>query len=395
METWEEFRKARWTGKIVVVVGGSDTGSACAERLAMAGASVRILDPRFCGEGRETEIAPRSSHVVVGPGCAVLVGTSVRDLPDTFDLVPGSSSPVRSPVWPAPLRFLSFDEPTTHGQFTESITQAERVFYETECAASADSDAKASLLGRIRGRRKRSSSEAVAGGPEAIQAEVSWVEQRGSRKWTVHGTDRAGRATSWVADEVVLAAGTFGSTAILLRSREKGLEVSESLGTRIAVNADHFAWSASDIVSSLPTSSSGFVGSRTMPFNDVVPVAMSSDCGYSRMVYDGEVRMNWYEYQIDEALGVPLRSTPISTTEWRNLPVSIYPTGGCCAAESGDDGVVNSEGRVFYSSTGRGTYNGLRVIDSSVFPAPVPGETHVLKSLVSSHIISSIISSDE
>ena len=120
----------------------------------MAGASVRILDPRFCGEGRQTEIAPRSSHVVVGPGCAVLVGTSVRDLPDTFDLVPGSSSPVRSPVWPAPLRFLSFDEPTTHGQFTESITQAERVFYETEFAASADSDAKASLLGRIRGRRK-------------------------------------------------------------------------------------------------------------------------------------------------------------------------------------------------------------------------------------------------
>jgi len=60
------------------------------------------------------------------------------------------------------------------------------------------------------------------------------------------GYDRekfAGAEQSIVADVVVLAAGTLGSTEILLRSREAGLAVSERLGERFTGNGDVLAFS--------------------------------------------------------------------------------------------------------------------------------------------------------
>ena len=44
------------------------------------------------------------------------------------------------------------------------------------------------------------------------------------------------------ADIVVLAAGTLGSTEILLRSRERGLAVSDRLGQRFSANGDIIAF---------------------------------------------------------------------------------------------------------------------------------------------------------
>ncbi len=47
---------------------------------------------------------------------------------------------------------------------------------------------------------------------------------------------------SIIADVVVLAAGTLGSTEILLRSREAGLAVSDRLGERFTGNGDVLAF---------------------------------------------------------------------------------------------------------------------------------------------------------
>ena len=66
---------------------------------------------------------------------------------------------------------------------------------------------------------------------------VSYLEREGE-SWRVHvepsGAD--GEATSVLADIVVLAAGTLGSTEILLRSRDRGLERSRS-GHRSVIGA--------------------------------------------------------------------------------------------------------------------------------------------------------------
>ncbi|MCK0100289.1 GMC family oxidoreductase N-terminal domain-containing protein [Qipengyuania sp. S6317L1] len=73
------------------------------------------------------------------------------------------------------------------------------------------------------------------------QAKVSHVERVGD-KWLVHvdnndgGEDKARVVIS--ADHVVLGAGALGSTEILLRSREKGLPLSDRLGASFSGNGD-------------------------------------------------------------------------------------------------------------------------------------------------------------
>jgi len=59
--------------------------------------------------------------------------------------------------------------------------------------------------------------------------------------WLVHA-DAGGKAFVLEAPVVVLAAGTLGSTEILLRSREKGLALSDKLGTRFSANGDIIAF---------------------------------------------------------------------------------------------------------------------------------------------------------
>lgn len=86
-------------------------------------------------------------------------------------------------------------------------------------------------------------------------ARVTHVERDGGR-WRVHfepvalrdrpPTAAAEPATpprSVTADLVVLGAGALGSTEILLRSRERGLPLSDRLGQRFSGNGDVLAWS--------------------------------------------------------------------------------------------------------------------------------------------------------
>jgi cholesterol oxidase len=62
--------------------------------------------------------------------------------------------------------------------------------------------------------------------------------------WHIHieRLDEVGEALSLGADRVVLAAGTLGSTEILLRSRERGLALSDRLGERFSANGDIIAF---------------------------------------------------------------------------------------------------------------------------------------------------------
>jgi cholesterol oxidase len=78
-------------------------------------------------------------------------------------------------------------------------------------------------------------------------ARVSHVAPGSSRRWQVLATPvGASRdATDPIAleaDTVILAAGSLGSTEILLRSRDKGLATSETVGQRFSANGDIIAF---------------------------------------------------------------------------------------------------------------------------------------------------------
>lgn len=73
---------------------------------------------------------------------------------------------------------------------------------------------------------------------------VDYIEKRDDG-WRVHfapSGDKNGEARHIDARSVVLAAGTLGSTEILLRSRDQGLKCSDRLGTRFSANGDIIAF---------------------------------------------------------------------------------------------------------------------------------------------------------
>jgi cholesterol oxidase len=75
---------------------------------------------------------------------------------------------------------------------------------------------------------------------------VRYLRKDSDGRWQVHfeRLDGAGSEapSSVTADMVVLAAGTLGSTEILLRSRERGLALSDRLGERFSANGDIIAF---------------------------------------------------------------------------------------------------------------------------------------------------------
>ncbi|MEP0190402.1 MAG: GMC family oxidoreductase N-terminal domain-containing protein [Erythrobacter sp.] len=75
------------------------------------------------------------------------------------------------------------------------------------------------------------------------QAKVLWIERdEQNDQWCVHvehnGDGASGSLVTISADHVVLGAGAIGSTEILLRSREKGLSLSNRLGDNFSGNGD-------------------------------------------------------------------------------------------------------------------------------------------------------------
>jgi cholesterol oxidase len=90
--------------------------------------------------------------------------------------------------------------------------------------------------------------DAVRHGAEIFtRAKVTTLAKAKGGGWRVHlerldGGGEAGAALALGADVVVLAAGTLGSTEILLRSREQGLALSERLGCGFSANGDLIAF---------------------------------------------------------------------------------------------------------------------------------------------------------
>ncbi|MFQ6029726.1 MAG: GMC family oxidoreductase N-terminal domain-containing protein, partial [Dehalococcoidia bacterium] len=75
------------------------------------------------------------------------------------------------------------------------------------------------------------------------QTEVEYIQKAPDGGWVVHVTHRNlfPTRTTIRAGMVILAAGSLGSTMILLRSEKRGLSLSPGVGTRYSSNGDFFA----------------------------------------------------------------------------------------------------------------------------------------------------------
>lgn len=81
-----------------------------------------------------------------------------------------------------------------------------------------------------------------AGAEIFARMEVEWLERLADGRWRIHYVSRPDAVTvvrgQVIAGSVILAAGSLGSTQILLRSRAQGLALSPALGTRFSANGD-------------------------------------------------------------------------------------------------------------------------------------------------------------
>ena len=113
-----------------------------------------------------------------------------------------------------------------------------------DCATGCNHGAKISLDIGLLAQARQTEGVALYSG-----ATVLWVEQladaAGWAVWLQHTDDklrlRQGRPFRLLAKRVVLAAGSLGSTEILLRSRQHGLALSSLLGQRFSTNGDLIA----------------------------------------------------------------------------------------------------------------------------------------------------------
>jgi cholesterol oxidase len=104
-----------------------------------------------------------------------------------------------------------------------------------DCVSGCNYSAKSTIIMNYLPDAKTHSAEIFT------RARVRYVEKAASG-WYVHGQilDENGGATEFKVrgDIVILAAGTLGSTEILLRSRDKGLAMSQQIGSRFSTNGD-------------------------------------------------------------------------------------------------------------------------------------------------------------
>jgi cholesterol oxidase len=112
-----------------------------------------------------------------------------------------------------------------------------------ECCSGCPTGAKSTTLMNYLPDAEGRGAEIFCG------AQVRFVEKRDDGSWSVaYDPVAVGRANFDVeplrvsADIVVLAAGTLGSTEILLRSRARGLALSPALGSRFSGNGDVLAF---------------------------------------------------------------------------------------------------------------------------------------------------------
>jgi cholesterol oxidase len=136
-----------------------------------------------------------------------------------------------------------------------------------DCCSGCNPGAKNTLLMNYLPDAKRHGAELFTA------VDVRFIERAGDGRWRVHfqvlGTGREAfeAPTLFVsADLVILAAGTLGSTELLLRSQARGLKVSGQLGRGFSGNGDSagFAYNTAQEVRS--------VGAGNLPAQELPPV---------------------------------------------------------------------------------------------------------------------------
>ncbi len=154
----------------------------------------------------------------------------------------------------APLRFKAFETLSAPGAFREApITVALKAQPSTDgvqldaclhcgdCATGCNHNAKVSLDTNLLARAKRLGARVVTGA-------TAWRLSPAPTGWDVavihtdaQAQQREGRPHTLRARRVIVAAGTFGSTELLLRSRGPELPLSPRLGERFSGNGDMIA----------------------------------------------------------------------------------------------------------------------------------------------------------
>lgn len=145
-----------------------------------------------------------------------------------------SADAIGQPVERAPINVTFEDGPNAAGVFQKACTMC------GDCCSGCNYGAKNTTLMNYLPYAKQHGAEIVT------QAQVTHVEAPAAKggKWTVHLQDMSVRGAAQQAHRlqaniVVLAAGTLGSTEILLRSQAKGLNLSrDRLGKRFSGNGD-------------------------------------------------------------------------------------------------------------------------------------------------------------
>lgn len=229
------------------------------------------------------------------------------------------------------------------------------------------------------------------------------------------------------APQVVLAAGAFGSTELLLRCRDGAYlpNISLALGSRFSINGNVLSGALGDgrsdpalnngpaitgmidygncVVEDIsnPTWAAGIIGGesdfkRAWAFlralagfkpskktleearDLLVYVGVGRDSASGRLDLNafGDLSMNWQGGLENEPVVKQLHEAmaKLAVAQGRqyapnvfsvfNRPVTYHPLGGCPMAESAQKGVVDSHGRVF-------GYPGLFVADGSIVPTAI------------------------
>jgi cholesterol oxidase len=227
----------RLAGEVTTVIANGVGGGS----LINAGV-MEIPSETVFATGWPTALKDLSSWTQYHKQARDLVGGSIGDVPNTIvNHVDGVPQKFRSIRDMAPLGTFRPAAVTVAMQNSTSSgnVNLNKCVRCGDCATGCNFGAKNSLDVNLLVRAQQAGAEIFSG------ATVLWIEKDNGGKWVVNAvhTDAAlrkrdGKLLRIRACKVVLAAGTLGSSEIMLRSRHMGLNTSGMLGKRCSTNGD-------------------------------------------------------------------------------------------------------------------------------------------------------------